>query len=366
LLDESMVAVTSGELSPIVTGLVYCGVILACQRAYEPRRAQEWTTALTSWCEEQPEMVSFTGRCLTHRAEIMQLHGAWPEALEEAMRAAERFRQQGNEAAVGEASYRQAEIHRLSGRFAAAERAYREASRCGWEPHPGLALLRLAQGKDEEAAAAIRRALDAAGERPTRVGLLPGYIEIMLSVGNVQAARQACRELEEIGTGQATAMLAAIVAAARAAVDLAEGELRGSLLALRRAQRAWQEVEAPYEVARVRLLTGLACGALGDEDGRTLEFQAARHAFARLNAVPDLARLDSLAGHAAPGKGHGLTRRELEVLGMVAAGHTNKTIAAELVLSERTIDRHISNIFAKLGVSSRAAATAYAYEHQLL
>ncbi len=366
LLDETMVAVTAGELSPIVTGLVYCGVILACQRAYEPRRAREWTTALTGWCERQPEMVSFTGRCLTHRAEIMQLHGAWSEALDEARRAADRFAEQGDQAAAGEASYRQGEIYRLLGRSAAAEDAYRDASRRGWEPQPGLALLRLAQGRNGDATAAIGRALEEAGEGPTRAGLLAACVEIMLAAGDLQAARRACGELEAMATGHGTAMFDAIVAGARGAVDLAEGDPRGALPTLRRAQQAWQELEAPYEIARARLLCGLACGALGDGDGMALELTAAREAFVRLGAAPDLARLESLAGRGAPGEDHGLTQRELEVLRMVAAGKTNKAIAAELVLSERTVERHVGNIFAKLGLSSRAAATAYAYEHQLV
>jgi DNA-binding CsgD family transcriptional regulator/tetratricopeptide (TPR) repeat protein len=366
LLDEAMVAVTAGEMSPIVSGLVYCGVILGCQDAYEVGRAREWTAALTKWCEQQPDMVSFTGRCLVHRAQILLLGGAWPDALEEARRAGQRCGEGNNQLAVGEAAYLQGDVHRLEGEFAAAEEAYRDASRCGWEPQPGLALLRLAQGNGDAAAAAIRRVAGETTEASKRAGLLPAYVEIMLAVGDIQEARRACRELEEISEDHASDMLGAMVVHARGAVDLAEGDTRAALVALRRAAQLWQELEAPYEAARSRWLVGLACRALGDDDAATLELDAARVAFTELGAAPDLARIDSLAQHVASGDAHGLSPRELEVLRLVAAGGTNKAIAAELVLSERTVDRHVSNIFTKLRVSSRAAATAYAYEHELV
>jgi DNA-binding CsgD family transcriptional regulator len=366
LLDEAMVAVTAGELSPIAAGIVYCGVILACQKAYEVRRAQEWTAALTRWCERQPDLVAFTGRCLVHRAEIMQLRGAWSEALEEARRAGERCLQGENPAAAGEAWYRQGEIHRLLGDLGAADESYREARRCGREPQPGLALLRLAQGKVDVADAAIRRVADETSEPGKRAGLLPALVEIMLTVGDVEAARGACRELETIADGHESGALGAIAAQARGAVELAEGDARAGLVALRRAGEVWQQLEAPYEAARVRVLVGLACDALGDQDSAALEMEAARATFAELGAAPDAARLNSLTAGAALGDAGGLSERELEVLRRLAAGATNKAIAAELVLSVRTVDRHVSNIFAKLGVSTRAAATAYAHRHRIV
>jgi DNA-binding CsgD family transcriptional regulator len=366
LLDEAMVAVTADELSPIASGIVYCGVILACQDAHELRRAQEWTVALTGWCERQPELVAFTGRCLVHRAQIMRLRGAWSEALDEARRAAERCLQGENPAAAGEAHYQRGEIHRLLGDHRAAEEAYREASGYGWEPQPGLALMRLAQGKAGAAEAAIRRAAMETTESGKRAGLLPAYVEIMLAVDDLEAARAACGELESIARDQESGALGAMAAQARGSLELAQGDAKGALASLRRAGEVWQQFEALYEAARVRELLGLACRELGDEDTATLEFEAARHAFESLGAATDLNRVSTLAVIAGAVDAHGLTKRELEVLGHLAAGETNKAIAARLVLSVRTVDRHVSNIYAKLGVSSRAAATSRAHDHGLV
>jgi DNA-binding CsgD family transcriptional regulator len=366
LFDEAMVAVTAGELSPIVTGMVYCSVIMGCQEVYALHRAQEWTAALTQWCEQQPEMVAFSGRCLVHRAEIMELHGAWREALEEARRAHQRSVQGKNQSAAAQAFYRQGEVHRLRGEFSAAEEAYREASRCGCEPQPGLALLRLAQGNGDAASAAIRRVVGETTEPLKRARLLPAYVEIMLAMGETEEARSACRELEEVLTQYNSGMLRAMVAHAEGAVALTQGDTRAALPVLRHAWQVWQELEVPYEVARVRVLLGQACRAVGDDDTATLELVAARGVFEQLGATPDLAKVDSLARDALSVDAHGLTPRELQVLRLVAAGETNKAIAAELFLSDRTVDRHVSNIFTKLGVSSRAAATAYAYERQLV
>jgi DNA-binding CsgD family transcriptional regulator len=363
ILDESMVAVTSRELSPIVTGIVYCGVILACQEVYEVRRAHDWTAALTRWCSEQPDIVAFTGRCLVHRAEIMQLRGAWPDALEEAQKAQARFALQKNPS-VGLASYRQAEVLRLQGEFTAAEEAYREASRQGWEPQPGLAQLRLAQKNLDAASAAIRRATAETTESLKRAALLPAHVEIALAAGEVEDARTACRELEQIAQTFESAMLAALVAHARGSVHLAEGDASAALASLREAVRIWHELEAPYEVARGRVLIGLALRTLGDHDAAQLELGGARAAFAELGAAPDVARVDSLTRRETR-DAHGLSARELEVLRLVAAGKSNREIAAALVISEHTVARHVQNIFAKLGLSSRAAATAFAFEHDL-
>ena len=365
LLDEAMLVAIGGELSPIITGVVYCGAIAGCEEAYELRRAHEWTGALARWWEGQPEMVAFTGRCLAHRAEILQLHGDWREALEEARRARERCERALNRLAAGQALYQQAEVLRRQGELAAAEEAYREANACGREPQPGLALLRLAQGDTQAAAAAIRRSLAETAQPLKRSRLLPAYVEIEVALGDLEEARRACRELGEIAGDFPSAMLGAIAAQVQGAVELAAGDADAALVTLRRAWQVWQELGAPYEAARTRVLVAGACRALGDEDTATLELEAARAVFEDLGALPELGRIDALAPDSGAST-HGLSARELEVLRLVAAGRTNREIAATLVLSEHTVARHVQNIFAKLRVSSRTAATAFAFEHGLV
>jgi DNA-binding CsgD family transcriptional regulator len=366
LVDETMAAVSAGQLSPIVAGIVYCNTIAFCRDVYEVRRAREWTAALTRWCEEQPEMVAHNGLCLVHRAELMTIGGAWTAALEELRQVGERFRRGIlNQRALGHAAYREGEVHRLQGEFREAETFYKESARFGREPLPGLALLRLAQGKGETAAAAISRALDETVLPLRRAAFLPAWVEIALAIGDLEAARAACGELDEIAGRQRSELLAATAAHARGALALAVGDAGGAVAVLRSAWRTWQELEAPYEAARSRVLLGLACAALGDDDTKAVELEAARDAFQKLGAAPEIARVDELAGRAPP-DAHGLSAREVQVLRLVANGMSNRDIATELVISERTVARHVQNIFAKLRLSSRAAASVFASEHGLL
>jgi DNA-binding CsgD family transcriptional regulator len=362
LLDEAMISVEAREISPIAVGDAYCTVIDACTEIFDVSRCRAWTDSFSRWCDEHPDLVLYRGNCLLHSAQVMHVHGDWSDAVESAHRACERLAEPLNSLTLGGAHYVEGDLRRLRGEFGAAEDSYRSANEHGCEPQPGLALMRLAQGRIDTAAASIRRVLGEAVGPVFRARVLGAYAEIMLAVGDVAAARAAADELTEAAAELGSAFLHARAAHATAATLLAEGRATDALRASRQALRRWTELDAQYEAALTRVLIAEACAAVGDTEGAELATSAARATLDALGAAPDLARLD---GDGEPGRPDGLTSRELEVLRVLAQGKTNRVIAEKLFISEKTVASHVSHIFTKLGVSSRAAATAYAYDHDL-
>lgn len=371
-LDQAMLAVSTGEVGPVTAGVVYCAVILECMQIFDLARATEWTNALSAWCDDQPGLVPYRGQCLVHRSQLQQLAGDWSAAIATVISACGRLADPPHPA-LGLARYQAAELHRLQGAYEHAETAYAQASTSGHDPMPGLALLKLARGDGEGAAAGIGRALSESG-RSERPRLLAAAAEILREVGDIAGARRTADELRSVADASSSEVLKAMADQAVGSVLLAEGDPAGAFTHLRAAGGTWTRLHMPHDGARTAVLLGLGCLAVGDRASAILEFDNARSAFETLGARPDLERLERLrtsarvqnAGSSDNRVASTLSPRELEVLTHVANGDTNREIAALLSISQHTVGRHLENIFTKLGVKGRAAATAYAYEHGLL
>lgn len=366
MLDEAMVSVEAGILSPIVMGIAYCAVIEACMENFDLHRATEWTGALNGWCASHPHLVPFRGQCLTRRSEIMMFHGEWRNAMEEASHAIDLLSKPAVEPAVGAAFYQMGDLYRLHGEYAKAEEAYQEANNLGRKPHPGLALLRLAQGQIEGSKSSISNALKETRNLKNKCDALFACIDIMLVDGNIEKARSTLTELKEITQGLDATLLHACSAQAEGAVFLGEGNVESALRFLGEARQMWEELKAPYETARTRWLIARAYRETGDEDSARMEYQAARRILEQLQALPDIEKIDRESKSRIDHTTHDLSKRERQVLGLIAEGKSNKSIADKLFISERTVERHVSNIFLKLDVASRSEATAYAFRHKLL
>jgi DNA-binding CsgD family transcriptional regulator/predicted negative regulator of RcsB-dependent stress response len=361
LLDEAMVSIEARELSPLATGDAYCTVIDACSELFDLGRCRSWTDSFTRWCDTQQELVLYRGHCFLHRAEVLGMLGTWPEALREARHACDRLAAPAN-AALGSACAIEGDLLRLVGDFDGAEASYERANEFGQDPQPGLALLRLAQGRLDGADAMIRRVLGETENPLWRARILGPYVEIVLAVGDVDAARTAAAEFRGIAVELGTPFLRAHAARAQGSVLLAEDLFNAALVELRHAFNEFQALSVRYDAARTRLLIGDACAALGDREAAEMEWRSARSALEALGAHP-IPRTTVTAEQVPP---DGLTQREREVLVLLARGKTNRTIAGDLFISEKTVASHVSHIFTKLGLTSRSAATAYAYEHDLV
>jgi DNA-binding NarL/FixJ family response regulator len=364
LLDEAMTSVVSGQLSPYFTGIVYCNVIGTCLEIADVRRADQWSEAARAWCESLPPESPFPGMCRVNRAEVARLRGAWSEAEAEATRASEEL-MNWDPMGAAQAFYETGEIRRRVGNLAGAEECFARAREIGFDPQPGSALLRLAQGDPVAALSALRLSETAVTEsRLQRARLLAALVDVAIVMPDLDAAAAAAEALSALTEDSPAPIFSAMAATAAGAVALGRGDAPAAVATLRRAGELWRDLRLPYEAARARVRYGLALRAAGDEADGELELRSAIAAFDRLGAVPDRDATAALLADADP-LPRGLTAREVEVLRLVAAGKSNREIAADLVISEHTVARHLQNMFGKLGVSSRSGATAFAFEHDL-
>jgi DNA-binding CsgD family transcriptional regulator len=362
LLDESMVGVAAGEVSAIFAGHIYCSMIEACQEIADFDRAARWTAALTTWCAGQPGLVPFTGQCAVHRGQIMRAQGAFDEAITEFGLAVQRYLADQTPGPAGLAMAERGDVLRIRGDLTGAQDAYERAVAFGYEPQPGLALLWLAQGRTEAAAAAIRRLLGETGDPVHRSQLLPAAVQVLLATSQHDQADAISAELQSIAASFGCPPLQARAGHAAALIALESGDPATAMPLLRQARAAWERLGGRYEAARCRLQLGRALRGLGDEQSAVTELAAARRTFAELGAAPAEQEAATLITRTYPG---GLTAREAEVLRLVAAGKSNPEIAAQLFLSEKTVARHLSNIFTKIDVTSRTAAASFAYRHHI-
>lgn len=364
LLDEAMATITSREMDEKVAGWVACFAVGLCMDAADVRRAAAWSQAAWEWASALPEATPFHGICRVHQVEVMHLQGRLEDAAAQARRACDEMLAFDPHLA-GEAFYVTGEILRRQGDLPGAEQAFRRARELGHDAQPGLALIRQAEGRTHAAMAALRAAsTDASGLPFRRASVLAALVHVALAADAVDCAGDACRDLDAVAVSSASEAVSALAGTTRARLRLVGGDAEGALAALRPAADIWRSLDLHGELAEARLLTGLALRQLGDDEGAALELAAAHRAFVDLGATADADRVAAQMADedARPG---GLSARECEVLRLVAAGHTNRQIAAELVLSEHTVARHLSNIYTKLRVPSRTKAAAFAFQHDL-
>lgn len=364
VFEESVSIAVAGEVSAPIAGIVLTAAVKAAEEQWDLVRFDRFVRDLAAWCGLQQGMVQFKARSRAHEATLNRFHGRWAKALELATKASDPVVSDLDHAALADALYEQGEVLRLLGELGAAEDAYRRAGHIGRDPQPGLALLRMLQGDTDAAVASMARAVAETSQPLERARLRAAQVEILVEAGDLDGAGSAVRDLTEIASNRDSPFLEATGRQAKGRLLLAEGDALSALEHLREACRVWRHLDLSYEEGRARALVARSCQMLGDEDTMILEGEAAARIFAQLGAERDLTDTQEVIQRK-PAQAQGLTSRELEVLGLVAKGLTNRDIANQLVVSVRTVDSHVSNLFTKLGVTNRAAATAYAHQHDL-